>query len=88
MNKVTNAIHKNLKPQCFYITLFVLATVGYIQGVYFIRGTRWRSWLRHCGTSRKVVGSIPDGGLRSNQPVTEMSTRNVSWEVKTGGAWG
>jgi len=22
---------------------------------------RWRSWLRHCATSRKVVGSIPDG---------------------------
>ena len=24
------------------------------------RGTRWRSWLRHCVTSRKVAGSIPD----------------------------
>ena len=24
-------------------------------------GTRWRSWLRHCATSRKVSGSIPDG---------------------------
>ena len=23
--------------------------------------TRWRSWLRHCTTNRKVVGSIPDG---------------------------
>ena len=23
--------------------------------------TRWSSWLRHCATSRKVVGSIPDG---------------------------
>jgi hypothetical protein len=21
----------------------------------------WHSWLRHCATSRKVVGSIPDG---------------------------
>jgi len=26
-----------------------------------IWGTRWRSWLRHCATSRKVAGSIPDG---------------------------
>jgi hypothetical protein len=26
-----------------------------------IRGTRWWSWLRHCATSRKVAGSIPDG---------------------------
>jgi hypothetical protein len=23
--------------------------------------TRWRSWLRHCATSRKVAGSIPHG---------------------------
>jgi hypothetical protein len=23
--------------------------------------TRWRIWLRHCTTSRKVAGSIPDG---------------------------
>ena len=21
---------------------------------------RWRSWLRHCATSRQVAGSIPD----------------------------
>jgi hypothetical protein len=51
---------------------------------------RWRSWLRHCATSQKVAGSIPDGvsgisnwhnptgrttALRSNQPLTEISTR-------------
>jgi hypothetical protein len=24
------------------------------------RGRRWRSWLRHCATSRKVADSIPD----------------------------
>jgi hypothetical protein len=56
--------------------------------------TRWRSWLRHCATSRKVAGSIPDGvtgmfhwhnpfgrtmALGSTQPLTEMSTRNISW---------
>jgi hypothetical protein len=27
----------------------------------FVRGTWWHSWLRHCATSRKVAGSIPDG---------------------------
>ena len=43
----------------------------------------------HCATSRKVAGSIPDGAigifpsgrtmaLRSTQPLTEMSTRNIS----------
>jgi hypothetical protein len=24
-----------------------------------LRGTRLRSWLRHCATNRKVTGSIP-----------------------------
>jgi hypothetical protein len=27
----------------------------------FRRGTRWRSWLRHCTTSLMVAGSIPNG---------------------------
>ena len=63
------------------------------------RGTRWRSWLRHRATRRKVAGSIPDGvtgifhwhnpsgrtmALGSTQPLTEMSTRNTSWGVKGG----
>ena len=62
-----------------------------------VGGTRWRSWLRHCATSRKVAGSIPDGvigffhlhnfsgramALGSTQPLTEMSTRNVSWGLR------
>ena len=65
------------------------------------RGTRWRSSLRHCATSRKVAGSIPDGvsgifhslnpsgrtmALGSAQLLTEMSTRNISWGVKAAGA--
>ena len=60
---------------------------------YFYGGTRWRSWLRHCVTSRKVAGSIPGGvigifqwhnpsgrnmALGSTQPLTEMNTRNIS----------
>jgi hypothetical protein len=55
---------------------------------------RWSSWLRHCAKSRKVAGSIPDGvtgifhwhnpscrsmTLESIQPLSEMSTRNISW---------
>jgi len=54
-------------------------------------GTQWCSLLRHCTTS---TGSIPDGAigifhshnpsshtvaLRLTQPLTEMSTRNISW---------
>jgi len=68
---------------------------------YIQRGTRWRSWLRYCATSRKVAGSIPDGvigifhrhnpsgrtmALGLTQPLKDMSTRNVSWGVKTAGA--
>jgi hypothetical protein len=58
-------------------------------------------WSRHCAISRKVACSIPDGvtgmyhwhspsgrtmALGSTQPLTEMSTRNNSWDVKAAGA--
>ena len=63
-------------------------------------GMRWLGWLRYCAKSRKVAGSIPDGVigifhshnpsgrtmvLVLTQPLTEMSTSNISWEVKTAG---
>jgi hypothetical protein len=53
---------------------------------------RYRTWLRHYTTSRKVAGSIPDEVIRllnwpnpfsrtmalgSIQSLTEMSTRNL-----------
>ena len=59
-------------------------------------------WLKHCTTSRKVVGSFADGvivifhwykpsgrtmALGSTQPPTEMSTRKISWGVKAAGAY-
>ena len=62
--------------------------------------TQWRSWLRHCTTSRKVVGSISEGvieifhwhnpssrtmALGSTQLLAETSTRNISWGLKTAG---
>ena len=58
------------------------------------RGTLWRCWLRHCATSRKFAGSIPDEVLEIfrylhpsgstvvlelTQALTEMSTRNICW---------
>jgi hypothetical protein len=58
-------------------------------------------WLRHCATNRKVAVSIPDGvigifhshnpsdrtmALGSTRPLTEMSTRSISWGVKAAGA--
>ena len=60
----------------------------------FIWGTAVAQWLRCCATNQKVAGSIPDGvigifhwhnpsdrtmTLRSTQPLTEMSTRSISW---------
>jgi hypothetical protein len=57
--------------------------------------------LRHYATNRQVAGSIPDGVigifqwhnpagrtmvLGSTQPLTEMSTRCISWGVKAAGA--
>jgi hypothetical protein len=33
----------------------------YARSWEWLGGTRWRSWLRHCATSRKVAGSITDG---------------------------
>ena len=59
-----------------------------------MRGTVVAQWLTCCATNRKVAGSIPDGvtgifhchnppdrtmALRSTQPLTEMSTRRISW---------
>jgi hypothetical protein len=76
-------------PRTFTRTFFSLAWV-----------TRWRSWLRHYTTSRKVAGWIPDGvieifhshdssgrtvALGSTQPLTEKSTGNTSSGVKSTG---
>ena len=78
------------------------------QGTFFflhspenLRDTPWRSWLRHCATSRKVAGPIPvdvigishwhnPSGrtmtLGMTQPLTEMSARNISLGIKAAGA--
>jgi hypothetical protein len=68
---------------------------------FILEGARYRTWLRHYATSRKVVGSIPDEvigffswpnlssrtmDLGSTQPVTEMSTRNLHGGSRAAGA--
>ena len=40
----------------YYVCVYI-----YTQLYYKYGGTRWRSWLRHCATTPKVAGSIPDG---------------------------
>ena len=83
---------------------FVIRTIFAFMKCYMGEGgARWRSWLRHCATSGKVAGSIPDGvigifhwhnssgrsmALALTRPLTEMSTRNISWGVKAAGPQG
>ena len=67
--------------------------------IHIYRGTRWRSWLGHCATSRKVADSIPDGvtgnfqshnpsGRRCGPRVNSASNRNEYQEYILGGKGG
>ena len=53
--------------------------------IYIYMGIAVAQWLRCCATNRKIAGSIPAGvtgsfmALGSTQPLTEMSTRSISW---------
>jgi len=63
---------------------------------------RWRSWLRHCATSRREQVPFPkvsleffidnpSGRIRAlglTNPLTEISTRNICCGVKAAGAKG
>ena len=76
-----------------------VASLGWIRKIRKHLLKRWRSWLRHCATSWKVKGLIPDGftgifhwhdpyghskALEWTQPLTEMSTINISLGGKGG----
>jgi hypothetical protein len=75
----------------FQIYFYMHYCLGYKFTYIVPRGARW---LRHYATNRQVAGSIPGGvignfhwhnpsgrtmALGSTQPVTEMSTRCISW---------
>jgi len=91
----------------FKIFLFFSKIVPFMRcGIYGTAGqatwqynTAHAHGLRHCGTSRKVAGSITDGVIRIfhwhnpsgrnialglAQPLTEMSTTIISWGGKGG----
>jgi hypothetical protein len=92
-----------LEPLRLSIGLNIMVEVRIIL-VYLLRvGPQLCSWLRHCAANRQVAGSMSDGAigifrwhspvgrtmaLGSTQPLTEMSTRNISLGVKVGGAYG
>jgi len=78
----------------FGLYILYYAVCVYLSYTLFYWGTLWRSWLRYCATNWRVAGSITDGAigffhwhnpsgrpmaLGLTQPLTEMSTRNVSW---------
>jgi hypothetical protein len=81
------------KARCHKVLIhFILAARIFIYLPDFPGGMRSCSWLRHCATSRKVMGLIPDEvigffswpnpsscimAMGSTQPLTEMSTRNL-----------
>jgi hypothetical protein len=84
---VTYLSFLNLSLQ--YTSLLILSSL------YVFMGTAVAQWLRYCATNHKVTGSIPVGvmeffidrnpsdctmALVSTLPVTEMSTRRISWE--------
>jgi len=59
-------VHRNVLKDCdyfflffFFSFLFVFWKVSALKGLYIY--ISWRGWLRHCTTSLKVAGSIPDG---------------------------
>ena len=79
---------------CFKLMLNLLYRGGFFSPKNDHVSALWHSWLRHCASSRKVAGSIPDsvigifhGQIPSGrtmalgliQPLTEMCTRNISW---------
>ena len=74
----------------------IMYAVYYIKGQYIRIYTQWRSWLKHCGTSRKDAGSIPDGVIAifpwhnpSYDPgVDSVSNRNHYQEYFLGGNGG
>jgi hypothetical protein len=76
-------------------TYALLFSLLFLFTLFIIRGPLMvAQWLRYYATNRKVAGSIPDGvigifhshnpsdrtmALGSTQPLTEMSTRSISW---------
>jgi hypothetical protein len=50
---INNPVYPDLEVTCF-------AWIWELTVVISLWGTRWRSWLRHCATSRKFADSIPN----------------------------
>jgi len=60
--------HEEVDPYLYFSIHRLTTVLIYKQEIFNFRkatnnnwGTRWGNWLRHCATSRKVAGSIPNG---------------------------
>ena len=40
--------------------VYQVFTIAYVSSMTSVVATQWRSWLRHCATSRNVADSISD----------------------------
>ena len=94
-----NMILEMLMSVNFSTLILIHSKTGVQRMVWSLWGTLWRIWLSHCATSWKGMSSVPNVigicywhspsictvYLGSIQPVTEMSTRNISWGTK--GRW-
>ena len=87
--------HKNLRWSVVISWYFLFpCQYHYAHATFLYWGTAVAQWLRCCATNRKVAGSFPDGvigifrshnpsgrtmALGLTEPLTEMSTRSISW---------
>ena len=51
INEISILLHINFRISLKLFLKTIVKVIG---------GTRWRSWLMHCDTGRKVAGFIPD----------------------------
>jgi len=84
---------RNDFPKCMHVQFALSLGLMYTNIVFpYISAGTW--WLRHWGINRNVGSSVPDVvtatfhwhnptdrtmALGSTQPLTEMSTRSISW---------
>jgi hypothetical protein len=93
----------NFRPKLEYVSCTIHGTwsIPFYLILKVTAGTRWRSWLKHFATNRKVTGWIPEGiiglfyslkpsgctiALGSTHRLTEMNTRGIFWKVNAAGA--
>jgi len=58
----------NIKVLCLTLILHLYTVTDFYYNLYalcmYTGSTRWRMWLRHCATGRRVTGSVPQSRWR------------------------